>query len=85
MHDHYLQAMQQMHLATPEANQKAGRRPLQAGDIEMDGRFGLAKAVAAHAVLQGVMYQWAPEDTAATADAVALARSAPDGCARRME
>jgi adenylate cyclase len=73
-YDLYLQALQQMNLRTAEANRKAERLLQHA--IDMDGRFGLAKALAAQAVLHSVMYQWRPEDSEAAARAVALARSA---------
>jgi adenylate cyclase len=73
-YDLYLQALQQTYLLTEPANRTAQRLLQKA--IEMDERFALAKALAARAVTQSVMYQWTPEDSEAAAHAVTLARSA---------
>jgi adenylate cyclase len=73
-YDLYLRAQQLIYQYTEEANRKARLLLWQA--IEMDNRFGLAKALAAAAVTNAVINQWISWDSEAVADAVALARSA---------
>jgi adenylate cyclase len=73
-YDLYLRALQQFHLSTESSNHAA--RLLLHQAITMDGRFGLAKALAALCVVQAVMRDWIAWGSAEAVEGAALARSA---------
>jgi adenylate cyclase len=73
-YDLYLRALQQFHLFTESSNHAA--RLLLHQAITMDGRFGLAKALAALCVTHAVVRDWIEWGSAEAAEGAALARSA---------
>ena len=77
-YDLYLRALQQFHLFTESSNQAA--RLLLRQAINMDGRFGLAKAQAAACVAYAVTRGWIAWGSPAAVEGAALARSAIADC-----
>jgi adenylate cyclase len=73
-YDLYLRVLEQYHLSTRSSNQAALLLARQA--IATDGRFGLAKALAAHCVAYAVVRDWIAWGSAEAVEGVALARSA---------
>jgi adenylate cyclase len=73
-YDLYLRALQQHHLFTESSNHAA--RLLLHQAITMDGRFGLAKALAAWCVGHAVANDWIAWGSAEAVEGAALARSA---------
>jgi adenylate cyclase len=74
VYDLYLRALQQFHLCTESSIHAA--RLLLGQAIAMDGRFGLAKALAAACVAYAVTRGWIAWGGADAIEAAALARSA---------
>jgi hypothetical protein len=73
-YDLYLRALQQYYLYTRSSNQAARLLARQA--IAADGRFGLAKALAAFCVAYAVVRDWIAWGSAEAVEGAALARSA---------
>jgi adenylate cyclase len=73
-YDLYLRALQQFHLFTESSNHTA--RLLLRQAIAMDGRFGLAKALAALCVMHAVVRDWIPWGGAEAVEGATLGRSA---------
>jgi adenylate cyclase len=73
-YDLYLRALQQFHLFTRSSNEAA--RLLLRQAIAVDGRFGLAKALAGWCVAQAVGHDWTAWGSAEAVEGAALARSA---------
>jgi adenylate cyclase len=73
-YDLYLRALQQFHLFTESSNHAA--RLLLHRAITMDGRFGLAKALAARCVQHAVVRDWIALGSAEAVEGAVLARSA---------
>jgi adenylate cyclase len=73
-YDLYLRALQQYHLLARSSNDAA--RLLLRQAIAVDGRFGLAKALAGACVAQAVVHGWIAWGSAEAVEGTALARSA---------
>jgi adenylate cyclase len=73
-YDLYLRALQQFYLLTESSNHAA--RLLLHQAITMDGRFGLAKALAALCVTSAVIHDWIAWGSAEAVEGAVLARSA---------
>jgi adenylate cyclase len=73
-YDLYLRALQQFHLVSESSNRTA--RLLLHQAIAVDSRFGLAKALAAICVMQGVNRDWIAWGSEEAVEGAALARSA---------
>jgi adenylate cyclase len=73
-YDLYLRALQQYYLPTTRSSNQAALL-LAHQAIAADGRFGLAKALAAHCVALAVVRDWIAWGSAEAVEGVALARS----------